>query len=164
MSGTRVELYTRLALPPIAVRDAMMHVMRSIAEHDPRYNTITLAIELHGPGHPQLRVPIEATVVNRPGRCRWGIHIEAAQSEQLFPMFDGTLSVTPDGGNESELSLQGEYAAPGGIIGKGLDATLLHGYAEDSLRGFLSWIADHVKAEVERSERERADEARRFHG
>ena len=164
MSGTPVELYTRLALPPIAVRDAMMYVMQSIGEHDPRFGTITLAVDLRGLGQAEVRVPIEVTVVNRPDRWECGIHIEAAQSERFFPMFDGMLSVTPDGGNDSEIWLQGEYATPGGIIGKGLDATLLHGYAEKSLRDFLSWLADEVKTEVERAERERAEQARRFHG
>ncbi len=164
MSGTPVELYVRLDLPPVTVRDAVMHVMRAIGERDEPYRDITLAIGLSGPGNAQVRVPIDTTVSNRPGRWETGIHLEAKQHERLFPTFDGTLSVTPDGGNESELWLQGSYEPPGGLLGKGLDATVFHGVAENSLKEFLSWLAGEVKAEVERAERERINQARRYHG
>lgn len=164
MSGTPVELYATLDLPPSVVRDALMNVMRAIGDREEPYRNLTLAFELSGPGHAQLRVPIEATVVNRPGRWECGIHIEAAENAHLFPRFDGTLSVTPDGGRESELWLQGTYVPPGGALGKGLDVVLLHGSAQNSLREFLTWIAGEVRDEVERSERVRADQARRFHG
>jgi hypothetical protein len=164
VSGSSVEIYIPLDLPPITVRDALMRVMRSIGEREEPYRDITLALDVRGPGHAQLRVPIETTVVNRPGRWECGVHIEAAQAERFFPTFDGTVSVTPDGGKESEIWLQGQYETPGGIIGKGLDATVLHGFAENSLREFLSWLAGEVKTEVERSERERIDQARRYHG
>ncbi len=164
MSGRPVEIYERLDLPPMTVRDAVMRVMRAIGEHNARYRELTLSVELNGPGHAQLRVPIEATVVNRPGRWECGLHIEAEKSEFAFPTFDGTLSVTPDGGSESELWLQGSYEPPGGMIGKGLDATLMHGSAEKSLKEFLHWLAGEVKTEVDRSEQERLDQARRYHG
>ena len=164
MSGTPVEIYERLDLPPMTVRDAVMRVMRSIGEREERYRDLTLAVELNGPGHAQLRVPIEATVVNRPGRWECGLHIEAAKSDIFFPTFDGTLSVTPDGGKEAELWLQGSYDPPGGVLGKGLDTILLHGTAEKSLREFLHWLAGEVKTEVDRSEQERIDQARRYHG
>lgn len=164
MSGTPVELYARLDLPPMVVRDALMNVMRAIGTRQEPYRNLALGFELSGPGHAQLRVPIEVTVVNRPGRWECGLHIEAAANEHLFPRFDGTLSVTPDGGRESELWLQGTYVPPGGALGKGLDAAVLRGSAETSLHEFLNWIAGEVSNEVERSERERAEQVRRFHG
>ena len=164
MSGTPVEIYERLDLPPVTVRDAVMRLMRSIGEHEDPYRDLTLAIEVNAPGGPELRVPIEATVVNRPGRWECGLHIEAAKSGILFPKFDGTLSVTPDGGTESELWLQGSYEPPGGMLGKGVDATLLRGSAENSLREFLHWLSGEVKTEVDRVEQERLDQVRRYHG
>ncbi|MBV8639320.1 MAG: hypothetical protein JO322_14670 [Candidatus Eremiobacteraeota bacterium] len=164
MSGTPVEIYASLDLPPTVVRDALMNVMRAIGNREEPYANLALTLELKSPGHAQLRVPVEVTVVNRPGRWECGIHIEAAENDRLFPTFDGTLSVTPDGGRESELWLQGTYVPPGGALGKGVDAVLLHGSAENSLREFLDWIAGEVRDEVDRSERERAEQARRFHG
>lgn len=164
MSGIPVELYARLDLPPIVVRDALMSVTRAIGNHDERYRHLTLAVEINAPAHAELRVPVDVTVVNRPERWECGIHIEATQNDRLFPAFDGVLSVTPDGGKESELWLQGTYVPPGGVLGKGLDVMFLHTSAESSLREFLDWIAGEVKEEVERAERERMDQARRFHG
>ncbi len=164
MSGTPVELYARLNLPPMVVRDALMNVMRSIGMREEPYSNLTLAIEVTAPVHAHLRVPIDVTVANRPGRWECGVQIEATENDRLFPIFVGTLSVTPDGAKEAELWLQGSYAPPGGALGKAINAMLLHGPAESSLLEFLDWIAGEVRDEVERSERDRDDQTRRFQG
>lgn len=164
MTGSPIEMYIRLELPPITVRDAVMHVMRDIGLHESKYRHLMLSVDLNIPGHGEIAVPIEATVQNRPGRWECAVHLEAAKSERFFPTFDGTVSVTPDGSKEAELWLQGQYVPPGGVVGKGLDVTLLRGVAEQSLRDFLTWLAEEVKEEVVRSERERAEQARRYHG
>lgn len=164
MNGTPIELYVSLELPPVTVRDAVMKVMHAVGEREGRYRDLTLSIELKIPGGGHVSVPIEADIVNRPGRWECAVHIAAAKSEKFFPTFDGTLSVTPDGGREAELWLQGSYVPPGGALGKGLDATLLRGVAEDSLREFLSWLADEVKMTVANTEREHMEQVRRYRG
>lgn len=164
MSGTPIEMHVALAFPPVSVRDAAMHVMRAVGAHEAPYRDLTLSIELSALGGGHVSVPIDAHIVNRPDRWECGIHIAAAQRKNAFPTFDGTLSVTPDGGKEAELWLQGSYVAPGGALGKGLDATLLHGLAERSLREFLSWLAGEVTRAVSQSERERMNQAMRYHG
>ena len=164
MTGTPIELYVSLDLPPVTVRDAAMNVTRAVGEQEPRYANLALSAELNVPGRGHVSVPIDAKITNRPGRWEAAVRITAAKSENFFPTFDGTLSVTPDGGNNAELWLQGTYVPPGGVLGKGLDATIFRGLAEKSLRDFLNWFAAQVRDEVDRSERERADQARRFHG
>ncbi|HET9029895.1 MAG TPA: hypothetical protein VFN49_06930 [Candidatus Aquilonibacter sp.] len=163
-AGTPIELYVTLDLPPLTVRDAVMHVMQAIGERKGRYRDLSLWVDSRTPGAGSLNVPIDARVVTRPGRWECGVRIEAAHSEKFFPAFEGTVSVTPDGGHQSELWLQGQYVPPGGALGKGLDATVLRGVAERSLREFLKWLSEEVKAEAERSERERLDQARHYHG
>lgn len=164
MSGTPIEMYVPLELPPVTVRDAVMQVMRAVGDHEERYRDVTLRVDTNLPGHGQVAVPIEASIENRPGRWECGIHIAAAKSERFFPTFDGTLSVTPDGRNQAELWLQGAYEPPGGVLGKGLDVTLMRGVAEKSLQEFLSWLAGEVEECVVKTERERLDQARHYHG
>ena len=164
MSGTPVELYVSLKLPPVTVRDALMRVMRAIAQGAIHYRKVRLSAPLEILGGGSVSVPIEAQIENRPGRWECAIHIEAAQTGKFFPTFDGTIAVTPDGADASELWLQGTYAPPGGILGKGLDSTVMRGVAEKSLNEFLESIAESVRQEVERTERERAQQALRYHG
>jgi hypothetical protein len=164
VKATPIELYVQLDLPPVTVRDATMKIMRAIAQHEVPYQELTLSVDLNMPGHSHVAVPIEAEIVDRPDRWECRIRIAAAANEKIFPTFDGTLSVTPDGGRQSELWLQGSYVPPGGAVGKGLDATLFHGVAERSLREFLSWLAEEVREDVARTERDYLEQVRRFRG
>jgi hypothetical protein len=137
MGRTPIEFYVSLDLNPLDARDALMHVVTSVGE-------------LRFPGRINVSVPIQAKVENRPARWESALHIAAAQNEAFFPTFDGAISVTPDGGNHCELWLQGSYEPPGGVIGKGIDVTVMHGVAEKTLRDFLSSIAEEVEREVKR--------------
>lgn len=63
------------------------------------------------------------------------------EAEAVFPIFTGRLrlSRSPDGSNR--LELQGDYEAPGGIIGQAADAAAMNAVAQATVGDFVQGIA-----------------------
>jgi hypothetical protein len=154
-----VETYVSIPLPPPAARDAMIAILDAIGKHQSPFDQVALSVglsDLHIPIEGTLSVPIDAEIETRPLRWEASIEIEAQNNEHLFPKFEGTLSVTPDGHDTCELWLQGTYMPPLGALGAGIDATVLQGAAQSALRRFVDWLAMQIRERVEKDERDHA--------
>jgi hypothetical protein len=164
--GTEIEIYAPLAIAPAAARNAVTSILEAIANHTPPYERVAISLglaDLHLPVQGMIAVPVHAEIKARPLRWECRIAMEAETNQNLFPKFEGTITVTPSGQDASELWLQGSYRPPLGVLGAGIDASLLHGTAERSLRRFLDWLAGDVRAHVQRAEHERELRARSLH-
>jgi hypothetical protein len=147
-----VEMYVALELEPTAARDATTEILRALGEQREPYERALLSVGLrnvHLPMDGAITVPVAASVDPRPLRWECAIHIEAENHQEFFPTFEGTLTVTPNGHDACELWLQGSYTPPMGTFGATLNATVLRGAAESSLRAFLDWLAHEVRSAVE---------------
>jgi hypothetical protein len=66
----------------------------------------------------------------------------------FFPVFAGTVRVTPVDPFASRLTLTGTYRVPLGVLGEVADRTLLAGTAKRSLQTFLSAMRDELSVAV----------------
>ncbi len=166
MSSSKIEIYAPMHLPATLARDAALGILESIAARRAPYEHVTLSMglrDVHLPLDGAISVPVSAAVEARPMRWECRLQLEAEHNRQLFPRFDGTLTVTPNGNDESELWLQGSYEPPLGALGAGTDTTVLHGAAERSLQTFLTWVANEVVRIVGEHEHDVARAARQGH-
>lgn len=150
-----LEIYIPLAIPAKSAGEALHRILKGIENADSRYHRLALSLgfrDVRIPLEGTLHVPVRAAINLRPLRWEADLEISASTASGLFPRFHGPLSVTPVGTDRAELWLQGEYVVPLGGLGRAIDATLLRGAAERSLRRFLSWLADEIRNEVERGE------------
>ena len=72
-------------------------------------------------------------VIEHEGVVSAEISWQAAGAAPLFPVFAGELEV-----DASEVSIQGLYAPPGGVVGRLADRTLLHIAATGTARWLLA--------------------------
>jgi len=75
------------------------------------------------------------------GGCEIDIAWRSATLAPLFPVFAGRLDVSSGG-----LILEGNYAPPGGALGRAADHMLLHTAASGTARWFLAHILSAVGA------------------
>jgi hypothetical protein len=87
-------------------------------------------------------------MISGPDSLRIPLHWTAAEHPNLFPVMDGDLHISDAGGNHIELRLVGEYGSPLGAVGAVADAVAGHRVAENSLRGFLTEVANRLRAEL----------------
>src|SRR6266700_284164 len=102
-----------------------------------------------GFGGPEISVTKEVELtVGRPeveeDRLVVPIGWRATGPGQLFPVFDGQLTVRPLGPHSCRLSLGGGYEPPLGALGRRLDEAMLHRAAEATLRHLAAGIAARV--------------------
>jgi len=62
----------------------------------------------------------------------------------LFPEFDGNLELTPDGPENSRLTLVGSYRPPLGALGKRLDRLVLHRAAYATISSLLARLVNSL--------------------
>lgn len=137
--STTVELSRPLDVPgPIAL-GAMLQILQAVATHAPPYERAALSLGLDA-----VSVPIAIESIEQPQRYECEITIAAASGAKAFPRFKGTMSVSPQRDQGSELWLQGSYTAPFGAAGEIVDETLLHGVATTSLDTFVVWMANEI--------------------
>jgi hypothetical protein len=74
------------------------------------------------------------------------LHWNAAEHPHLFPVMNAQLVIREIGGKHIELRLKGEYQPPLGVIGAAGDALAGHRVAKNSLRGFLTEVAQRLEA------------------
>ena len=166
MSKANIEIYAPMHLPAKLARDAAVGILEDIGARRAPYEHVTLSMglrDVHLPLDGAISVPVSAAVEARPMRWECRLQLEAEHNRQLFPRFDGTLTVTPNGPDESELWLQGGYEPPLGALGAGTDTAMLHGAAEHSLQTFLTWLATEVTRTVREREHDVARAVRQGH-
>jgi hypothetical protein len=69
---------------------------------------------------------------------------QATGTGSLFPALDADLQLSPVGEGRSELTVQGRYEPPDGILGRRIDQFLLHRLADATVRAFLSSLANRL--------------------
>jgi len=57
---------------------------------------------------------------------------------RLFPALDADITLTPEGGQNTQVTLTGVYRSPLGALGAGLDRALLHHVATATIRSLLT--------------------------
>jgi hypothetical protein len=57
---------------------------------------------------------------------------------QLFPALDADITLTPEGGQNTRVTLTGVYRSPLGALGAGLDRALLHHVATATVHSLLT--------------------------
>ena len=125
MSHVPIEMYVPLTIPPNQARDAAQRVLEQIEAN--AYHALKLTAQCGG--DPRWEFPIT---------------LRARTAERFFPIFEGSLIVTPLG-DACELWLQGAYTPPLGTLGSTVDATVLRGVAQSNLRSFLQSFANDVR-------------------
>jgi hypothetical protein len=63
-----------------------------------------------------------------------------------YPIFDGKLSATSEGGGYSRIDIYGTYAPPLGLAGAVFDAAVGRRFAQASIRDFLTLLKREVEA------------------
>ncbi len=63
------------------------------------------------------------------------------EAEAAFPEFEGQLRLRRSRDGTHRLELEGDYEAPGGIVGHAVDAAALHSIAEATVQDFVERIA-----------------------
>jgi hypothetical protein len=76
---------------------------------------------------------------------RLPIKWHAQEHSGLFPVMDGQLEAYPIDGERTQVSFQGSYQPPFGLVGEALDAMLLHRVAEESVQRFLRAVAQRLR-------------------
>jgi len=147
-----IEISHDLELPLNDVHRAAIEIAKAAENRTPPYDAVTLAVNLRNlrtPLEGEIRIPVEIQL-EPPAKMSGDFHVEirASSNEALFPRFEGTLSLTPEGEAGTRLWLRGEYVPPMGFLGSAVDATALHGVGERSLTNFLDWIASDISTRV----------------
>jgi hypothetical protein len=151
----QIELHAALDVPAGLAREELARIMQAIHERKPPYEDAALHVglrDLRLPVSGEIGVPITTGVVDRPMQYTCTLKIAATDGAELFPTFDGTISVSPVGTAACELWLQGRYDVPFGAIGAAIDATLLKGAAKRSLTSLLEFLAKTIGENVKRAQ------------
>ena len=123
---------------------APMLVARLTALHnDPggSYALTTLGVSV------QIKIVIGSIVGAPPDGAELVMQAQSGAAA-FFPVFHGTLRVTPIDSFKSKLVLAGTYRVPMGALGEVADRTLLAGTAKRSLQAFLGEARDDIASAV----------------
>jgi hypothetical protein len=77
--------------------------------------------------------------VDRDGSVTMAMRWEATGvTGRLFPALDADITLTPEGGQNTRVTLTGVYRSPLGALGAGLDRALLHHLATATVHSLLT--------------------------
>lgn len=79
---------------------------------------------------------------------RINLEWEAAKMPGLFPFMKAELLVYPLTSTETQLSLQGNYEPPLGVVGSLIDSVVGHRIAEASVHQFITDVAVYLRKEL----------------
>jgi hypothetical protein len=91
--------------------------------------------------HKAAYVDLGAPITGPDGSCVVDIAWRSASLAPLFPVFAGRLVANAGG-----LAVEGNYAPPGGLVGRAADRMLLHVAARGTARWFLSHLASTIRS------------------
>lgn len=135
---------TAIAVPATFALPALETILKEFTQH-PGAASLALDIrQLHMPFEALISVPVDAHVTPGCGRNEWRLTICAANTPNLYPRFEGMLTLLSAARSGSQLQIDGCYSVPFGSFGHLVDLTVLRGAAEDSLRRFLRDVANKV--------------------
>ena len=162
----RIELYKALNSPgtlAYAALRTMLELGKNSAESAIAHAAALGIQGFHILGDPILQVPIALDAQLVPIRWEANIEIAAQRHPSLYPRFTGTLSITPNGTDRSELWLIGDYEAPMGVVGDIVDRTLFRDVAEGSLGDFVGRLSAQIDAQVQKTQLEHERAIRAMH-
>lgn len=84
--------------------------------------------------------------ITSPSRTWIPISWRATGASALFPVLDGDLELAPLGTALTQLSLNGRYQPPLGMLGKTIDKALLSRVAEATIKDFVDRLARAIEA------------------
>jgi hypothetical protein len=84
--------------------------------------------------------------VTSPSRTWIPLSWRATGASALFPVLDGDLELAPLGTQLTQLSLNGRYQPPLGLLGKTIDKALLYRVAEATIKDFVDRLARAIEA------------------
>jgi hypothetical protein len=145
-SGVPVSSTTAIKVPVAFALPAVETILKEFGK-TPGSASLALNLqELHAPFEAMISVPVNTRFEAGNGRNQWHVAINAAATPQLYPSFEGYLTLLDAPAIGAELRLEGQYVVPFGRAGRVIDMTLLRGIAESSLRRFLRDVASRVAA------------------
>lgn len=162
----RIELYKSLSAPgnlAYAALRSMLDLGKNSADSAIAHAAALGIQGFHILGDPILQVPIALDAQLVPIRWEANIEIAAQRHPSLYPRFSGTLSITPNGIDHSELWLIGDYEAPLGVVGDIVDRTLFRDVAEGSLSDFVGRLSTQIEAQVKKTQAEHERAIRTMH-
>jgi hypothetical protein len=95
------------------------------------------------------RVSEEEPVAGLPPVTCVEIAWEAARGPGHFPLLRAQLSAWPTTSDETQLEIEGDYRPPFGMVGRTLDAILLHRLAQASVHRFLEDVMAQIRSELQ---------------
>jgi len=87
------------------------------------------------------------------GRTWIPISWRATGPTALFPVLEGELELAPLGSQLTQLSLNGRYQPPLGLVGRTIDKALLSRVAEATIKDFIDRLGSAIEASVMLSRR-----------
>jgi hypothetical protein len=73
---------------------------------------------------------------------------EAARAPALFPAMSAEIRLYPISTKETQLILDGSYEPPLGLLGRAVDALIMHRVAEASVHQFVNDVAQLLSTEL----------------
>jgi hypothetical protein len=134
--------------PIAACTDALMSGAREWFPHLTEKNVGSVGIHIAG-------LPVRKRVVVTVGEpiktATWTViplSWKATFPEHLFPAMTGRIELAPADKNVSRLTVSGMYEPPLGKLGKQLDATVMQGTADGTVKELAESIAQRIDAAV----------------
>ena len=143
-----IDLTETISRAEAAVTPCLAQTLEAISRRRPPFETVSLTVDFkntHLPNVGTISVPVTISLGEDAGSpLRLSIIIRAAHGQALFPVFHGIISARSIGATKTEIFLSGNYDAPGGRLGAGIDHVVFNGAATAILRAFLRWVAKTV--------------------
>jgi hypothetical protein len=116
-------------------------------------NGEALMTRLSGPGLVAKKVVLElGDPIRAADRTSVPLSWWATGTPGLFPTMEADLVAAAMGPDLTQLTFQGTYKPPLGIVGQALDSALLHRFAESSVKDFVDRIIadlEHARPEAD---------------
>jgi hypothetical protein len=143
-NSVKMSTATAIAVPATFALPALETILKEFTQHPGTASPALDIRQLHVPFEALITVPVEAHVTSGCGRNEWCLTIRAAHRPNLYPQFEGTLTLLSAARSGSQLQMDGRYSVPFGAVGRVVDLTVLRCAAEESLRRFLRDVANKV--------------------
>jgi hypothetical protein len=110
---------------------------------DARFTSEMFGLEL---GHTVRILPGELTTVDGPLQVAvLPFRVEADPDPDRFPVLVGEIELISTAECKVNVALEGEYHAPGGVVGSVIDRVGLHRIAEEAIDHFFSSVVDRLR-------------------
>ncbi|HEX5275701.1 MAG TPA: hypothetical protein VFW34_10535 [Candidatus Rubrimentiphilum sp.] len=153
----KIELERSLGQPAVPAREAGSQILKDIAADAGIWQDFALHLNLGALGLPDVgyvAIPVRLKISGEEAEPRHQITftIQARQSAEVFPVFQGAIGIDSSGPSSSQVWLAGEYEVPLSGLGAFFDKAVARGAAAKTLENFLSDVVEAIAARVEKRE------------